>query len=262
MAEAFALIDLRPEGEFLAGHFPGAASFPCEELPGRSHELPPSDRPLHVMDLNADRAQKGADWLRRRGHQVDVIPFDPSRLTEAGPGRVRLWQPNPFLVEVMARIGVPARGAGALDIACGSGRDAVHLALAGWQVLAIDLLPDALERAHNLARRSGVEIATMQWDLEADAKLPEGQVDLITVFRYLHRPLFSALREAVRSGGHIVYETFHRRTLETGRPPHNPAHVLESGELARAFDGFEIIIACDGVERDGRYLSSLLARRR
>ena len=262
VSSASALIDLRPEEEFLIGHFPGAVSFPREQLPVRSHELPPADRPLQVTDASADRARDGAEWLRRRGHRVEIIPFDLASLTESGPGQTRLWQPNPFLVEALKRIGAPSRGARALDVACGSGRDAVHLALAGWNVLAIDVLSDALARARDLARRNGVEIATIRWELEANAKLPDGQFDLITVFRYLHRPLFAALREATASGGCIVCETFHRRTLETGRPPRNPAHLLETGELARAFEDFEIIISRDAAEREGRYVSSLLARRR
>ena len=37
---------------------------------------------------------------------------------------------------------------------------------------------------------------------------------------------------------------------------------LQDGELAAAFDGFEPLIARDGVERDGRVFSQLLARRR
>jgi SAM-dependent methyltransferase len=256
-----ALIDLRSEAEFLRGHFPGAVNFPWEQLPGRAHELAPKDAALGVAHSDPQRAHDAAEWLGRRGHHVEIVPLDPLQLNETGHGQVRLWQPNPFLVEAMERIGPPTRDRRALDVACGSGRDAAYLTLAGWNVLAVDILPDAIQRARDLAQRSGVKIATEQWDLEAAASLPPGQFDLVVVFRYLHRPLFGALREAVAAGGYIVYETFHGKTLETVRPPRNPSHLLETGELAEAFDGFEILIARDAVERDGRYVSSILARK-
>jgi 2-polyprenyl-3-methyl-5-hydroxy-6-metoxy-1,4-benzoquinol methylase len=48
----------------------------------------------------------------------------------------------------------------ALDIGCGSGRDAVHLAGNGWQVTAIEFVDKALERAKQRAAEEGVEV---QW---------------------------------------------------------------------------------------------------
>jgi len=46
-----------------------------------------------------------------------------------------------------------------------------------------------------------------------------------------------------------------------GGRPSSPEHLLENGELAAAFSGFEILISRDAIERDGRYFSSILARR-
>jgi SAM-dependent methyltransferase len=46
----------------------------------------------------------------------------------------------------------------ALDIGCGTGRDAVHLAQHGWRVTAVDSTPRALELARERARREGVEV--------------------------------------------------------------------------------------------------------
>ena len=48
----------------------------------------------------------------------------------------------------------------ALDIGCGSGRDAVHLAGQGWEVTAVDVVDKALERARQRAGEEGVEV---QW---------------------------------------------------------------------------------------------------
>ena len=48
----------------------------------------------------------------------------------------------------------------ALDIGCGSGRDAVHLAGQGWEVTAVDVVDKALDRARLRAVEEGVEV---QW---------------------------------------------------------------------------------------------------
>jgi len=258
------LIDVRPFEQFVARHVPGAASFPLEELPARFHELPPSDASLQVTDLDPARASRAAELLEARGHPVSVVRLDLDRLTELGPPTVRLWRPNPFLVEAMDRIGAidpGATGKKALDIACGSGRDAVWMAMNGYDVEAIDLLPDALAKASDLSRRCGVNVATRAVDLEHEPTLPAGRYDLVTVFRYLQRKLFGAIREAVAPGGFVVYETFHEQNLSTGQRPRSPAHLLRSGELVQSFEGFEVIIAQDAGERDGRFFSRLLARR-
>ena len=46
----------------------------------------------------------------------------------------------------------------ALDIGCGSGPDAVHLAGRGWDVTAVDVVDKALERARQRAVEEGVEV--------------------------------------------------------------------------------------------------------
>ena len=177
----------------------------------------------------------------------------------------------------------------ALDLACGAGREAVYLAWAGYEVDAVDVLPDALARAQDLARRCGVRLSTIQQDLKRSPALPAERYDMVIVFRFLHRPLLPAIGRSVAPGGFIVYEAFHRRDAgASGRARHggggggravgSPAasaagsnnkgcrgglgRTLQDGELAAAFDGFEPLIARDGVERDGRVFSQLLAQRR
>jgi hypothetical protein len=83
----------------------------------------------------------------------------------------------------------------------------------------------------------------------------------VTVFRFLHRPLVSAIRAAVAPGGFIVYETFHRRDPGKDGQPLDPIRTVADGELAVAFEDFETLVARDGIEREGRLFSQLLARR-
>ena len=131
----------------------------------------------------------------------------------------------------------------------------------GYEVDAVDRLPDALERAQDLARRSGVRLNTIQADLRRESVLPTERYDLVTVLRFLHRPLLPAIRECVAPGGFIVYETFNRQDAGREGRPVETSHTVADGELAAAFDGFELLLARDGVARGGRMFSQLLARR-
>lgn len=261
------LLDVRPEPAFFAGHALGASSIPLEELPRRVHELPAADHPLRITDADPARAREAAAFLTRRGHAVVAVPWDILALDERGPSRVRLWRPSPFLVEALEVIdsldphgacSLPRR---AMDVACGTGRDAVYLALRGYDVLAADILPDALERASDLALRNGTSIRTLTMDVERGPSLPCAPFELVTVFRFLHRPLFPLLRDAIAPGGWIIYETFHEQNLSTGQGPRKLDHLLRTGELAAAFGDLEIRIVRDAFSRAGRYFASLLARK-
>lgn len=50
--------------------------------------------------------------------------------------------------------------ANALDLGCGTGADAVHLARRGWTVTAVDVVPKALAAGKRRAEQAGVDV---QW---------------------------------------------------------------------------------------------------
>jgi len=314
------ILDVRSGARFAAGHAPGAANIPLEELGKRLHELPPKGAAVRVFDDDPERRRAAADALRLRGYEVREAALVPEDLCETGPARARLWQPSPFLVEALdvicARVAAeqppllrggspdtpvlrggspdPPRqtrmasaapvpcAAGqetrraesasraeccgrppiALDIACGAGRDAVYMAMCGYAVEAIDVLPDALERARDLARRHGVNLTTIEQDLRRAPALPTGRYDVVVVMRFLHRPLIPAIGRSVVAGGFIVCEAFNWRDAPPGRKPPRAGGALADGELAAAFAGFDPLIARDGLQRGGRAFSQLLARRR
>ena len=71
--------------------------------------------------------------------------------------RVTPWERDsavPELVET-ARGLQPGR---ALDLGCGTGAQAVHLARTGWEVTAVDVVPRALDTARRRADRAGVSV--------------------------------------------------------------------------------------------------------
>jgi SAM-dependent methyltransferase len=262
------ILDTRPAADFVAGHVPGAASIPLEELKARSHELPPSSTPLDIVDDEASRIQAAATILRGRGHDVRALRCSAQSLTQRGPSRMRLWRPNAFLVECLDRISAaddgdrPGRPScrRALDVACGAGRDAVYLAMRGFDVEAIDILPEAIERAVDLAARHHVTLRARVCDVR-QIVLPAGAYDLISVMRFLHRPLWPRLRQALAPGGYLICEAYHMTNLRTGLPPRKRQHLVDSGELVAAMQGLEVLVVADPVKHDGRALSRLLARR-
>ena len=109
-------------------------------------------------------------------------------------------------------------GGRVLDLACGGGRHARHLAALGYLVEAVD------RDAESLARLAAVAgITTRQADLEGAAWPYAGSMfDAIIVTNYLHRPLFPLIAACVREGGVLVYETFARGNESYGKPS-NPA---------------------------------------
>jgi SAM-dependent methyltransferase len=69
--------------------------------------------------------------------------------------------PSSFFVAEAERL-APGR---ALDLACGSGRNAVWLAERGWQVTGVDFSAVALESARRLAAGRGVEVEWVHADV-------------------------------------------------------------------------------------------------
>jgi SAM-dependent methyltransferase len=104
--------------------------------------------------------------------------------------------PAPLLVEVAGML----PPGDALDLACGAGRNALHLAELGWRVTAVDSSAVAIDLLRQ--RASGMAIEAVRADLERGqfAIAPEGY-DLICDFLYLQRDLFPHIRGGVRPGG-------------------------------------------------------------
>ena len=186
--DGFGVLDVRSEAAFATGHIAGSGNIPVTEFASRRTELPPRDAAILVVAATAEEAGTAAAGLEALGYTrvrwLDA-PLDlvAGGLADTGPA-VRLWRPAPFLVEMLPRL---ERGR-ARDQAAGAGREAVFLALHGFEVEAMDDDPKILAKADALAARCGVRIDTRVMDLERrDTVLPEGRYALVTVFRFLHR---------------------------------------------------------------------------
>lgn len=255
------IVDVRAGERFAHGHLPGSGHMALAELGPRRMELPSRIDAVLLVHDEPELARIAAAQLAGRGYErvqwLDrPLADEPTGLASREPA-VRLWSPSAFLVRALPG---PPRGTGrALDLACGSGRAAVHLARLGWQVEAWDLDSSALELAEGFAARNGVRIATRICELEGDPlPVPEPLFDAIVVIRYLHRPLFPWIERALAPGGVLVYETFRAGQEQFGHP-RRARHLLEAGELLRAFPGLRVELHEESPEHEPPVMARVLA---
>jgi len=123
-----------------------------------------------------------------------------------------------------------------LDLACGGGRHARHLASLGHFVLAVD------KDVTTIAATQTPNITTLCIDLElsdssshTDWPLLPDRFAGIVVTNYLHRPLMDDLLGSLSEGGVLIYETFVKDNGLFGKPS-NPDFLLMPGELLRLTD--------------------------
>ena len=140
----------------------------------------------------------------------------------------------------------------ALDLACGAGRHALFLAGQGWRVRALDGSRVGIDHMMDEARRRGIEgrIEPRLRDLESDSiTLETDAFDLVCDFYFLHRPLFSQIRRAVRPGGLFV-AAIHVEDAGRGEAPH--PFLLAPGELRALVDGWgwDVVHAREGASSE------------
>jgi rhodanese-related sulfurtransferase len=76
VAQGALLLDVRSREEFAAGHLPGSVNIPVDELEGRLHELPPSDRPVVAYCRSGMRSGRAKSLLERHGF-TQVVNLGP-----------------------------------------------------------------------------------------------------------------------------------------------------------------------------------------
>lgn len=164
-------------------------------------------------------------------------------------------EPSEFLVELGHLL--PAQGR-SLDLACGGGRNSVFLAEHGLRAVGIDRSWHVLQQGRELAARRQVSVSWIQADLERFS-LPHAAFDVILCFYYRDPRLYAAIRVALRPGGLLFYESYTREQLRLSEGPRNPAHLLEPGELLKAFYDLHLVFYRETWSERG--LASLVARK-
>ncbi len=170
------------------------------------------------------------------------------------PGHERPEEPAPFLAENVALLS----NGPVLDVAMGAGRNALYLAGLGFTVTGVDNDPESLRVAEERARARGVTLDARLGDLENGYAIPAAAYQTIICFNYLYRPLFPALRAALRPGGAIVYETY---TIDQARfgPPRNPDHLLCYNELLEIFRDYRCLHYHEGIYENRKAVAGIVA---
>lgn len=265
------IIDLRNSNDFSSGHWSGSSHFAVKKLISRMFELPKRNQALRLLG-SLQQITTAKQLLIDKGYQVDALIewslalekyLETQKLIEQGAYSIRLWSPAPIVKKFQNDyLDLKQMGA-AIDIGCGAGRDSVYLATQGWQVNAVDYLPDALEKVKQLALNNRVSVNCSLLDLEKDLDCFIQQSDkyqLVLVSRYLHRPLLPVLRDKITSGGYIVYQTFMQGCERFGSPK-NPRFLLRKGELAEIFNDFNVLLDQTEFLFDGRPTNVFIAQK-
>ena len=142
--------------------------------------------------------------------------------------------PNPTLVLGAAGLN-PAT---ALELAAGSGTNAVWLAGQGWRTTAVDWSPVGLANGRAKAEAAGVEVEWLERDLFAWSP-PVRSFDLVVIV-YLHVPpderakIYPRAAAAVGPGGRLLVVGHDRlnATEGEGGPP-DTARLFTADEIAR-----------------------------
>ena len=166
---------------------------------------------------------------------------------------------EPFLVEIEDEL--PSAGR-ALDIAGGTGRNAIFLACRGLDVSLVDISPARLELAHRRAKDADVSITTVARDLE-QAALPDGPFELIVCTWFLlSHDLWIQAVERLQSNARLVY--VHPTTINLERHSHpSRRFLLEAGSLRGIVGGLDLEVGRleEGWDAGGHHTARLLGRR-
>lgn len=166
-------------------------------------------------------------------------------------------RPAPFVREAVAQF-APLPGK-AIDVAGGTGRHAIWLALLGWDVTLVDVSAVALELARCDAEAAELSLATVCADLD-EAPFPPGPWDLAVVHHYLNRSLFPRVAGALATGGLLVFAQPTIENLRRNDRP-GPGHSLGVGEAVTLVSGLDTLSSFEGWTHEGRHEAQVIARR-
>ena len=149
----------------------------------------------------------------------------------------------------------------ALDLACGPGRNSLHLAEQGWHVQAVDGSPLAIEILRNRARERRLVIDSRVADLEhSEFEIEPDAYHLICDCYYLQRSLIQKMKSGLKPGG-IIIAIVH--LADADQPQGTPTRA-RPGELRSFFEDWKILYEYEGKSREAchqRPVAELVAQK-
>ena len=126
-----------------------------------------------------------------------------------------------------------------LDVACGAGRNALFLAHAGFDVDAIDISQQGLNKARQNAESQGFDINWIEHDFDQPYAFDD-DYDLIVVMWYVNLPLITRLCDCLAPGGFLLCEE-HLMTDEEVIGPRTSSYRVAPGALREAVSALEVL---------------------
>jgi SAM-dependent methyltransferase len=186
---------------------------------------------LQSQGQSAQQAGATIDLLRRLGDRAEIERWN--RILTA-PKPAFNTSPNAFVV-AMAKGVKPGRS---LDVGMGQGRNTIYLAQQGWDSVGFDPADRAVAAAQERAKALGVKItATIARGVDFD--WGESKWDLIVLSYVGAREYVAQVTRALRPGGMVVVEAFHRDATKAG--PIGSGVVFDTNELLRLFGALRVV---------------------
>lgn len=159
-------------------------------------------------------------------------------------------EPNDFLREVVKSIPVGH----VLCLAEGQGRNAVHLAQCGYEVMAVDQSIVGMQRAQQLAANRGVCITTQVADLASFELGQQRWSGIVSIFAHLHpimrRELHRRVVSGLKPGGVFVLEAYTPQQLRFGTGgPKSAELCMTLSDLKNELLGLDLLQAQE-IERE------------
>ena len=165
-------------------------------------------------------------------------------------------EPSKLLVDY---IGLFPKG-NTLDIAMGEGRNALYLAAQGFEVEGLEKDEQAIAACLAAAKSGGLKLIARTVDLE-NYQLTRDRYDLMICFYYLQRSLIPRIKESLKPGGMVVYETFLiDNHLQFGHPKHRE-YCFEHNELLNFFRDFRVLYYREGMIEDRLAAAQIIAQK-
>lgn len=128
----------------------------------------------------------------------------------------------------------------ALDLACGTGANALFLARRGLKTTAWDISAEAISVLRARAAATNLALDTRICDV-TDTVIPAQSFDVIAVSYFLERALFPIIISALKVNGLLFYQTW-LRERSSNRGPRNEDFRLGANELLQLCRELHIVL--------------------
>ncbi len=135
-----------------------------------------------------------------------------------------------------------SKGAKALDLACGAGRNTIYLAKLGYEIDALDIAEVALEALAAEAHNEEVHelINAQLFDLDTFAPASE-RYELIIMMNFLDRGLIERAKKGLKREGLFIVETYMDDSRNEKKDA-NKEYLLKKEELKSLFsEGYKVL---------------------